>query len=528
MKEISLNPFFWAIISLFGILCATAAVNTKYGKKYRWFGIISVSLFTIGRFVLVLPVIPQPRFHEGIWVYISALIFAITAIIFLIPGIKFQPLILSQQQFQLKTDGLYRIVRHPAYLGEILLSLAISIYFRSIIGIAFVPIWWAAFILHIIHEEERLELEIGPFFLEYKSHVKGRIIPIPPIDFSNSYAKYPFKNLVFKGGGVKGTAYLGAIKALYENDIIDQIERVAGSSAGAITATLLCFNKDFQSITAMMNSLNYQMVPQLKTEFESKEPVWLPKFIGKEVLKLSSDVEAVQRLISRYGWYSSEYFYNWLKSVIAENCNGNPLATFQDFQNCGFKDLYIIATNASKLDVAIFSHEITPQMPVADAVRMSMSIPLFFESMQYNGSQIGLGEIYVDGGVLLNYPIHIFDGEAYSKDNVWYRNGINWETLGFYLYAYPNQIAENESIANFKDFISHLYECYNISLQLSEVDNNHIDKRRTVVINTLNVKATEFNLNNSDLRYQNLINEGFEATTQYLKEFRRPSIKFNW
>ena len=528
MREISLNPFFWAFISLFGILCATAAVNTKYGKKYHWFGIISLSLFTIGRFVLVLPIIPQPRFQEGIWVYITAFLFGIAAIIFLIPGIKFKPLILSQQQFKLRTNGLFRIVRHPAYLGEILLSISVSILFRSIIGIVLVPIWWAAFILHIIHEEERLELEIGPFFLVYKSHVHGRIIPVPPFDFSKSFSKYPFKNLVFKGGGIKGTAYLGAIKALYENGIIEQIERVAGSSAGAITATLLCFNKDLQSINSMMNSLNFQLVSQLKSEFETKEPVWLPKFIGKEVLKLSSDVEAVQRLISRYGWYSSEYFYNWLKSIIAENCGGNPLATFTDFKKCGHKDLFIIATNASRLDVSVFSYDKTPLVPVADAVRMSMSIPLFFETMQFNGAQIGVGDIYVDGGVLLNYPIHIFDKEQYSKGNIWYRNGINWETLGFYLYASPNLISENEPISNFKDYITHLYECYNISLQLSEVDNNQIDKRRTVIINTLDVKATEFNLNSADLRYQNLINEGFDATTQFLGEFRHPSIKFNW
>ncbi|NTW44143.1 MAG: hypothetical protein HGB14_06850 [Anaerolineaceae bacterium] len=217
-----------------------------------------------------------------------------------------------------------------------------------------------------------------------------------------------------------------------------------------------------------------------------------------------------------------------MKSVIADNCDGNPLATFSDFKKCGHKELFIIATNASRLDVSIFSSERTPHIPVADAVRMSMSIPLFFESIQFNGSQIGVGEIYVDGGVLLNYPIHIFDEEKYAEGNIWYRNGINWETLGFYLYASPNIISDNEPISNFKDYITHLYECYNISLQLSEVDNNQIDKRRTVVINTLDVKATEFDMNSSDLRYHNLINEGFEATTQYLLDFRHPSIKFNW
>ena len=50
---------------------------------------------------------------------------------------------------------------------------------------------------------------------------------------------YPFKNLVFEGGGVKGIAYIGAIEALDQAGALNQIERVAGTSAGAITAMLM-------------------------------------------------------------------------------------------------------------------------------------------------------------------------------------------------------------------------------------------------------------------------------------------------
>jgi NTE family protein len=527
MSGIFLDPFFWAVISLFGVLGATAAVNTRYGKKFPWFGILAAGLFILGRFILVLPIIPQPRFEPSLWSYLGAALFGVAAAVFLYPGFKTQPLIMSQQNFKLRTKGLYSIVRHPAYLGEILLSFSISLLFRSIIGVLLVPIWWAAFVLHIIHEEERLELELGPYYLEYKAHVRGRIIPIPPFDLASTYTKYPFKNLVFKGGGVKGSAYLGAIKALYENGIIEQIERVAGSSAGAITATLLCFNRDLETINTMMATLNYQMVPQLRSEADTKEPVWLPRFIGKEVTRLSSDMDAVQRLISKFGWYSSEYFYNWLKTIIAENCNGNPLATFSEFRECGHKDLFIIATNLSGLEVSVFSFETTPNLPVADAVRMSMSIPLFFESIPFNGKHSTKEDIHVDGGVLLNYPIHLFDHSKYSEKNLWYKNGVNWETLGFYLYAYQDQISNNPQILNFKDYVSHLYECYNISLQLTEIDNNQIDKRRTVVINTLDVKSTEFNLQPGDARYQNLIDEGYQATSKYLQDYRHPSFKFN-
>jgi len=50
---------------------------------------------------------------------------------------------------------------------------------------------------------------------------------------------YKFKNLIFEGGGVKGIAYVGAIKVLEEKGIMSSIVRVGGTSAGAINAVLV-------------------------------------------------------------------------------------------------------------------------------------------------------------------------------------------------------------------------------------------------------------------------------------------------
>ena len=50
---------------------------------------------------------------------------------------------------------------------------------------------------------------------------------------------YPFRNLVFEGGGVKGIAYCCALGVLDERVILSRISRVGGTSAGAINATLL-------------------------------------------------------------------------------------------------------------------------------------------------------------------------------------------------------------------------------------------------------------------------------------------------
>lgn len=50
---------------------------------------------------------------------------------------------------------------------------------------------------------------------------------------------YHFNNLVFEGGGVKGIAYVGALEVLQEEGILQNVKRVAGTSAGAMMAVLV-------------------------------------------------------------------------------------------------------------------------------------------------------------------------------------------------------------------------------------------------------------------------------------------------
>lgn len=514
------TPFFWAGISLIGVIGANTAVNTQFGNRNPVLGLISGILFSVGRIVMVLPFVIQPRFPELWWSNAAGWLVLLASLCFLIPGLKSQPFIAPSKKLGFETKGLYGFVRHPFYLGELLFSLALSLLFRSWVGIALTPLWWFTLIIHVIHAEEKLDKEFGPFYLEYKNHVRGRIIPLPPFKRRRSAHFYPFKNLVFRGGGMKGTAYTGVLQVLDEEGILKQIKRVAGTSAGAITATLVSFNLDINHTLELIKSLDFKQVPQLKAESMESGRFWLPKFIGKEVSKITGDLGAIQRLMTRYGWYSSEYFYQWMRSIIAEQCNGNENATFQDFKNLGYKDLYIVGVNIVKIEPFIFSAETTPKMAVADAVRISMSIPLYFEVMQFDGETCGKGEQYVDGGLLLNYPLHIFDNPVYKESDIWFRDGINWETLGFYLYNPSDRLAKTNKIDNFREFISHLYESYNISQQIAEIENNAIDRRRSVLINIREVSATDFHLTYDDEKLINLIEEGKIATRNFLENFQ--------
>src|ERR1044072_5361540 len=69
---------------------------------------------------------------------------------------------------------------------------------------------------------------------------------------------YPFTNLVFEGGGVKGVAFGGALEVLDQQGILSQIENVAGTSAGAITATIVALGYSADYVKNEMLNLDFK------------------------------------------------------------------------------------------------------------------------------------------------------------------------------------------------------------------------------------------------------------------------------
>src|SRR5207244_4266854 len=62
----------------------------------------------------------------------------------------------------------------------------------------------------------------------------------------------PAENLVFQGGGSKGLAYIGVVETLEERGDLQCVKRVAGTSAGAITATLVALGCSSTELNAFL------------------------------------------------------------------------------------------------------------------------------------------------------------------------------------------------------------------------------------------------------------------------------------
>jgi NTE family protein len=294
------------------------------------------------------------------------------------------------------------------------------------------------------------------------------------------FAQQPrYKNLVLEGGGIRGFAYTGAFEILACLQILQQIERVGGTSAGAIQATLLAVGYTPKEIQEVASGLKLKKL--------NDGSIW----------------KGFRRLKQHFGWYKGEKMSDWIE-VLIEKKTGNGDITFgelyRDRQLKGYKELYITGTDLTHQCIRIFSHENYPDMRIKDAVRISASIPIYFGAMLMDDS----GKIYnepdpsknmhvmADGAVMSNYPIFLFDSTKYYDVSIpvnEYR--VNPETLGL-LMEMPEQIAHSRIDSTHYALPIHTMRDYLKALYITLIDKPNPDGsalHRTISISNMNVSG---------------------------------------
>jgi NTE family protein len=349
------------------------------------------------------------------------------------------------------------------------------------------------------------------------------------------------RNMVFKGGGVRGIAYLGALKYCFERDWVRHVKRVAGTSAGAITAVILALNlDDFQELKTIADSLDYRRVPSDGDESDAPRQGSESNRLAARLQSLGfvKNIQCTSRLIQEKGWYSSEYFYEWLRAIIKSRFSiAKDAYTFRDFADSSihkegktFLDLYVTGTDISNRRSRIFSLQTTPDLEVALAVRMSMSIPLFFEAVPYRYPGTEDEQLYVDGGIMWNYPIGLFDDPKYGRK---FSEGVNQETLGFFVYVSP----EKETHRPIKGLVDHIGALFETLLFAQEklVFQGESAKGRTIFIDDMGVEQTEFDIVTGDPTYTKLFDSGYRAALDFARDkmnesslFKRLQRRLGW
>jgi len=91
-------------------------------------------------------------------------------------GKQYSPEVTIQKDHELITSGPYRVVRHPRYLGVLLLALGVALVFRSWIGLVGCILLLGILQSRIRDEEALLRQEFGPAWEVYRSR-SWRVIP---------------------------------------------------------------------------------------------------------------------------------------------------------------------------------------------------------------------------------------------------------------------------------------------------------------------------------------------------------------
>jgi NTE family protein len=321
--------------------------------------------------------------------------------------------------------------------------------------------------------------------------------------FNGSLPAFNFENLAIEGGGAKGVAYVGAVEVLHQAGVLQKLKRVAGTSAGSITAGLIALGYTPQELYETLLALNLE--------------------------KFKSD-GSVFRLVDHFGYYSGEYYLSWVQCQVARK-TGDANTTFQQLhernKTKNLPDLYIVTTDLTHSRWQVLSHETVPCMPIALAMRLSGSLPFFWDALRMDLKSFELrpdgtcrapgdlgdgktGDVFSDGGVLLNYPLPLFDTVIVDGKPV---QRINFQSMGLHLDSRTDD-ETNLAINDLPDYAKSVAEAF-LQAQVDYFEKSPCDQARTARIDDLGVQTTQFDLSH-ELKVK-LMRSGFKGTCEYLQ-----------
>lgn len=267
---------------------------------------------------------------------------------------------------------------------------------------------------------------------------------------------------VFSGGGVKAFAYIGALKSLEKNQL--ELERVAGTSAGAIVASLIATGYQQEELEKTLENLNLNQL---------LDPPQLTKFLP---------FTKWLYLYFQMGLNKGDKLEKWLFELLAKK----NVYTFQDLK----KDyLKVVVTDLSLGKLVVIPDDLeriygidARYFSVAKAVRMSCGIPYFFMPKKMVASN-NLKSRIVDGALLSNFPMWIFNNK---------RNCYKRPVLGITISEAGGQLEKWRPVRNALQMSHALFTTMKTAHDARYISKSDID--HIIFIPATEVEAIDFDL----------------------------------
>lgn len=260
-----------------------------------------------------------------------------------------------------------------------------------------------------------------------------------------------------------GMAYTGALQALQNLEYLDKFEEFAGSSVGTFMICMYLLGYTPEEMWKFTNNFNYDKLKNIN----------FLNIISSFGVDDCSKVEyMIDRLIQAKGFEKD--------------------VTLRDLFLKTNKKVTITATCVNTMSVEYLNHENSPNLPVATAIRMSISIPWFYKPCKYNN------KLYVDGGLMDNYPISIYNDRLD-------------EVVGMYIHSDKTEYMEDIKDLETYSFI--LFQCFNKAYSNRTIDSH---TKHTIDINIDSMNAIKYKLSTEEKLH--MYTKGFQAVTDYFSK----------
>jgi predicted patatin/cPLA2 family phospholipase len=183
--------------------------------------------------------------------------------------------------------------------------------------------------------------------------------------------------LILSGGGSAGILYAGVFKALDELHILKNIKTIIGVSAGTLYSFMYLLGYTVKEIEKFAETFDGKKLTSIKN-----------------LENLSFD-----KILIEYGLDNGESFKKVFSKIVKQK-KINPNITLLEFYKLNKIKFIICVTNIDMLKEEYFSFDSTPNIKVFDAIRATISIPLYFTPHKIND------KLYIDGGCMNNFPIN--------------------------------------------------------------------------------------------------------------------------
>jgi predicted acylesterase/phospholipase RssA len=275
-----------------------------------------------------------------------------------------------------------------------------------------------------------------------------------------------FSNLALSGGALRGLSYIGVIRAFEELNILKYFKNIIGTSVG--------------SFFGLMIALGYTS-KQLEKLFMRIET--------DQLMDINTD--NIFSIFETFGFDTGKKIEDFIKILIKKKVD-NPNITMKELYEKTHINLIFTAVNLDKNKIEYLDHITYPDLPVYLAVRMSCSIPIYYNVVKYNEQH------YIDGGILMNYPIEYF------------KNEIN-DTIGI---CTRDTASINKEINRLDNYITRI-----LSLMFFQI--NHLSyelyRPNTVFIETPNTNFIDTHISLENKIF--LIEEGYKKCIEWIDNY---------